>query len=330
MLKQVAALAAMALLLSRPRAAALGAAAAMARCCESVAPALFPFLALLPLLTGPEASRGCAARLARPVAALFNLPAAAAPGVAVALAAGTPAGALAARRAAGPDGLNRGELGRVAAAFQGFSPAFLVSGVGAGMLGSAALGCQLLGAQLMTQLTLAALLRRHWQGRIEAVPRLTGAGAERPMVGAALTMLGICGAMTLFGALAGALGAWIGPGPAGVALCLMDVPSGALWLARLPMPEALRLPLLAAMCGFGGLCMIAQSLGALAGCGVVVWEYVALRVLAGLLCAGYMALLQTVPWQFHLPMRNNILGFSALLAVILVLPALKKWRHTVS
>ena len=54
-LKWLGGLAAMALLLSSPQDAARGAARAMAQWHASVAPALFPFLALMPLLTSGEA-----------------------------------------------------------------------------------------------------------------------------------------------------------------------------------------------------------------------------------------------------------------------------------
>ena len=54
-LRWLGALALAALLLARPAEASLGAARAMALWSASVAPAVFPFLALLPLLTGRDA-----------------------------------------------------------------------------------------------------------------------------------------------------------------------------------------------------------------------------------------------------------------------------------
>ena len=53
-----------------------------------------------------------------------------------------------------------------------------------------------------------------------------------------------------------------------ILLCLLDVPSGALRVSGMALPERVMLPLIAGMCGFGGICVIAQSLGALKGCGV--------------------------------------------------------------
>jgi len=333
-LKWLGGLAAMALLLSSPQAATRGAVAAMAQWGASVAPALFPFLALMPLLTCGEAIAAYEALLGRFTAACFKLPGAAAPAMIVGMAAGTPAGALAARDIAARAGMNRGQLQRLAVATAGFSPAFLVGGIGVGILNNPALGWKLLGAQLLTQMSLMLSLRRAWQGHMEPVAAVGFATVERPVRGAVLGILTICGYMTLFGALAGALGEWVGRGPADVLLCLMDVPSGALRVSRMALPDGIMLTLLAGMCGFGGLCVIAQSLGALRGSGVSAGEYIGIRAVAGLLCAGYMALLQGLPPIDHMrliePIRENPLAAGALIASVLAVPMLSRRLKSIS
>ena len=326
-LKWLGGLAAMALLMSKPQAAASGAAGAMAHWYRSVAPALFPFLALMPLLTCEEAIGAYRSLLAGPMG-LFNLPGAAAPAVIVGLTAGTPAGAMTARQIAARAGMNRGQLQRLAAATAGFSPAFLVGGVGAGMLNSVGTGWKLLGAQLSTQLTLMVLLRRCWEDRAEAVEVTEAGSGERPIRGAVLAVLTICGYMALFGALAAVLAEWLGRAPSDALLCLLDVPSGALRLSGMALPETAKVAVLAGMCGFGGMCVIAQSLGALRGCGVDAGEYVGVRFLAGLLCAGYMALLQGLPNPGEMawiePIREKPLAAGMLIAAVLAGPMLTK------
>ena len=86
-----------ALLLCRPEAAANGAREAMAQWYYAVAPSLFPFMALMPLLTCPEAARAYERLLGRAMRALFRLPGAAAPAMIAGMAAGSPAGAEHAR-----------------------------------------------------------------------------------------------------------------------------------------------------------------------------------------------------------------------------------------
>ena len=326
--KWLGSLAAVALLLSKPQAASKGAAEALVRWYASVAPALFPFLALMPLLTCGEAVGVYEKLLARPMRACFKLPGAAAPGMIVGMAAGTPAGALAARNVAAESGMNRGQLHRLVAGIAGFSPAFLVGGIGVGMLNSAAMGWKLWEAQLLTQITLMLLLRGAWKSRTEGVEAVGGAADDRPIRGAVMGILTICGYMTLFGALAGALSEWVGQGPADVLVCLMDVPSGALRVTKLAMPEDIRLLLLAGMCGFGGMCIIAQSLGALKGCGVGAGAYVGIRVLAGAIEAGCMALLLKLPrlkaGYIIEPIRKKPLAAAMLIAAVLACPVLAK------
>lgn len=324
----------MALLLWEPRAAARGAAEAMAHWYRAVAPAVFPFLALMPLLTCAEAARAYERLLGRTMGTLFGLPGAAAPAMVIGMVAGSPAGAMAARRLAAESGMSRGQLHRVAVASAGFSPAFLVSGVGAGMLGSAALGWRLACAQAMTQLLLALLLRRAWRGQTQPVPADEAASArgEAPVRGAVLAALTICGYMALFGALAGVAGAKMGAGPANALLCLLDVPSGARVAAALPINMNTRLVLLAAMTGFGGACVIAQNLGALRGCGPDVVEYVGLRVLAAGIAAGVMAL-QLRLGEWELPrlveiVRARPLAVAGLCASLLTVPALLRLRKS--
>ncbi|MBR3272408.1 MAG: hypothetical protein IKF98_00685 [Clostridia bacterium] len=325
-LKWMVGLAAVGLLLSKPQAAAQGAAGAMVHWYASVAPALFPFLALMPLLTCGEAVAAYEALLARPMGRCFNLPGAAAPGMMIGLVAGTPAGAMAARDIAGRAGLNRGQLQRLAVASAGFSPAFLVGGIGAGMLNSAGMGWRLAAAQLLAQVSLLMLLRQCWMSRTTPACASAFAIEERPIRGAVLGVLTICGYMTLFGAISTALEAWVGRTPAEVLLCLLDVPSGALRVSGMALPESVKLPLLAGMCGFGGMCAIVQCLDVLKGCGVKAWEYMGVRMLAGLLCAAYMILLQRLPslenlWLFE-PIRNNPLAIGGFIGANLALPML--------
>lgn len=314
-----------ALMLARPRAASLGAARAMAHWYATVAPAVFPFMALMPLLTCRDAARAYECLLGRVTWALYDLPGAAASAMVVGMMAGSPAGAIAARRVAAQCGMNRGQLRRLAFAFSGFSPAFLVGGVGAAMLGSAAMGWRLLAAQVLAQLTLALLLRRMWRNQTAPVPAAPDVD-DQPIRAAVLAVLGICGYMALFGAITGAAGDCLGRGPADALLCLLDVPSGARLVAALPTDAARRLVLLSGMCGFGGACVAAQNLAALRGCGVRAWEYVAARVSAAALCAGYAALISRLDVIGETALtgclRANPFAAAALAAALLAIPAL--------
>ena len=324
----------MGLLLSEPQAAAAGAARAMAHWYTSVAPAVFPFLALMPLLTCSEAAMVYERLLGRITGALFDLPGAAAPAMVVGMVAGTPAGAIAARSIAARAGMNRGQLQRTAISTMGFSPAFLISGIGVGMLGSAEWGWRLACAQLMTQLTLAMLLRRAWRNRTQAVSEAGSFHAEAPVRAAVLAALTICGYMALFGALTGVVGTYLGQGVSNMFLCLLDVPSGARMISESSVAMEPRAVMLAAMCGFSGVCLIAQSMSALRDCGLKMTECFALRVLAGAVSAGYMALLlkldnSSIP-DFISAARVNPMAAAGLCASLMAIPALIKMKKFIS
>ena len=327
----LAAFALAALLLARPKAAALGALAAMERWRATVAPAIFPFLALMPLLTGEDAARAYRALLGGAMGRLFRLPGAAAPAMVVGMVAGTPAGAIASRGVAARSGMNRGQLLRLAVCAMGFSPAFLISGVGAGMLGSAALGWRLALSQGIAQLTLAALLRGAWRGRTEPVRDVGPLREDGAIRGAALAALSIGGYMALFGALARAAGSLLGGRVGAALLCLLDVPSGAKLLADLPLPTETRLALISALCGFGGLCLMAQCQGALRGCGLGWAELIALRLLVAAISAGCTLLLGSA----KLPaladrLVASPLAAGGLCASAMAIPALVKMRKSIS
>lgn len=181
-LKPVAAALVLLLLLARPEAAVAGGQRAMRIWCASVAPSLFPFLALMPMLVS-DAARAFYRRTFGRLMAFFGLPASAAPALLIGLVAGSPAGALAVRRTAlaelriknqrenqtgdpaamyraGDQNARTQGFQRLALAVCGMSPAYLVIGVGQGLLGSTRLGWRLALAQLCTQLLLLLLLRR--------------------------------------------------------------------------------------------------------------------------------------------------------------------------
>lgn len=321
-----------ALLLARPGAAMAGALRAMDQWATSVAPALFPFLVLMPLLTCDEAARAYERLLGKPLRGLLGLPGAAASAMVVGMVAGAPAGAMAARRVAASAGMDRGQLTRLALAVTGFSPAFLIGGVGAGLMGDAGLGRRLLFAQLMTQLLLALLLRRAFGRETEPVAALPAVGETQPVRGAVLAVLGVCGTMALFQSAAGALADIVGPGPAGVLLCLADAPSGARVIAGLsPALDGIKPLLLAAVCGFGGGCVALQNLDVLRGCGIRASTYFAVRLLAAGIGVGCMALLARAGGGTALGrLAAQPLEAAALGAALMAVPVLARLRKTIS
>ena len=313
-----------ALLLLQPEAAVNGAREAMAQWYYAVAPSLFPFMVLMPLLTCDEALGMCEAALGGVMRRLFRLPGSAAPALCIGMLAGSPAGCVAAARSARQSGMGREQLECLAAACCGLSPAFLLGGIGTSMLGSASRGWILLRTQLAVQLLL--LTRARWVKGDQPLPEATStAGADcQPMRTAVLAVLAVCGYMTAFGAASGAFAALAGKGVGRVLLCLMDISSGAYIISKLPIQPEVCLVAMSCAVGFGGACICAQNLSALRNCGVRLPRFIAARLLAAALSGLLTALQLSI---VHLPVGQHLPGAmpgACLLACLMAIPVV--WR----
>lgn len=284
----------------------------------SVAPALFPFMALMPMLTCPESLRTwerMAGRWMRPV---FGLSGSAAPAVFVSMIAGSPAGAAAAVQVC----KNQGELERIVCCC-GLSPAFLVTGIGAAMLKDASFGYVLLVSHLLAQLTLLLLTRCAPEG--EPLGRDTAPPRSDPVRAAVLPILGVCGYMMLFSVLAALLRRIFRSEIVGLALLsLLDAPSGARAIAVSSIISERKRLILAAVAGFGGLCIAVQNLSACGG-RIKLWRYLAAKACAAALTSAFAALLTNRRMIFE-GKSVPAMEISTLSAVILIVPTLFSWK----
>lgn len=311
-------------ILVQPEAAVHGAQRAMRIWCTGVAPSLFPFLALMPVLTGQEACAAYNSLLSGAMRRLFHLPGAAAPAVAIGLIAGSPGGAIGVCRIARNGGLRATDARRIALAITGVSPAYLILGVGLGLYGSAKLGLMLACIQLVVQLTLLCLLRGILPQHDDQLPTIIG--GQRPADGmraAVESILVICGYMVVFGAIVSVAASWIG-NIGGMSLLLaLDLPSGLAELAACNFPGKMLIQGVAV--GFGGLCIAAQNLDALRGIGVRPGEYFAVRgVAAGLFgcISGVLLRAQEANYTFAVEKTGLVYAFSLAIACIFAVPGL--------
>lgn len=291
---------------------------AMAAWAQSVAPALFPFMALTPLLTGPDAARAYERMFGFLMRPLLKLPGAAAPAMAIAMTAGSPAGAIAAARLAAQAGLTRGQLERIVCCTCGLSPAFLMTGIGASMLGDPGCGVILLRSQIAAQLTML-IATRCVKGDERSADTPPPSAAAEPVRMAVNGTLNVCGYMMLFSVIGAILTLPLsGDGLRAGLLCLLDLPSGAQALCRIDLPEMVQMALLAAASGLGGLCIAAQNLSACMG--VRPGRYAAARLVqAALMTIMTMAQLKFRP---HMEKTAAILPTSALIACAMAVPVL--------
>lgn len=285
----------------------------------SVAPALFPFMALMPLLTCAESVFFYERLLGRWMRPVLNLPGAAAPAIVVSMLAGSPAGAVAAVRTCSAAGMTRSELERLVLCVCGLSPAFLITGVGAAMLGDPAAGRILLRAQVASQLILLICTRGTRPD--VPLPERPPAWHDDAVRSAVQGILTVCGYMVVFSVAASVLGRFLRSEAvsAGV-LALLDLPSGARKLSNLQLPYEEKLLLTAFFCGLGGVCIAAQNLSVCANA-VRTKKYLLFRTLHGALQTAFTALFLHADRRPRGFLSENM-PFFALTAAFFSVPAL--------
>lgn len=326
--KMLAAVLAAAAILLKPAAAVAGAQSAMQQWACSVAPALFPFLALMPVLTGPEACAAYEALFSGIMRPVFRLPGAAAPAVIIGMISGSPGGAVAITRIAAQTRMKPSQSRRIALAVCSLSPSYLILGVGQGLYNSPRLGMQLAGVQIAIQLILLLILRPFDTNGGGAIPSLPESEIRSPIRTAVEIVLTVCGYMVFFSSIAAVIAQFIGEDAGRLLLLIMDLPSGLPQLVRWNISGRALLQGLAI--GFGGLCIAAQNLDVLRSIGVRTGEYLAVRCLAGLMFATAVQLLPIKEWNSAAELTGvkNTYAFSLLFAMLAAVPALIYFSNT--
>lgn len=273
-------------LVASPGYALVGAQAGIRSWMDSVAPALLPFIAVIPYLTCDEARMiynrifGSAARR------LFRLPGRAAAAIIIGWVAGSPAGAMAVAHVAAAEGLTNGEATRLAGLACGVSPVYALSVMGVALTGSAKTGWCFVVSQLTAQLMTGILFRKRFRGMNDRCAAAEIEEKRGSVIGAVLAVLRVGGYMVLFSA-----GLSISRGMIGEAVMLIspfiDLPVGSEYYARSEMPGWIS----AAALGFGGLCITFQNLDILSTVGVNSKGYILQKLICGMLCGGVYWLL---------------------------------------
>lgn len=260
---------------------------------RSVAPALFPFAAVMPYLTSAQARAVYDKLLGAPTRRLFCLPGRCASAIVTGLFAGSPGGALAVARVAAAEGLDPGRAARLAGIACAMGPVYIVSAVGVALMGSPEEGWRLAVSQLMALFITGVAFSRAWQSaaRLKPAPESAPAEGERPILAAALAMLRVCGYMIVF-----SVGCAIFEELARVSI--LPLALAADLTSALPDAVVKGAPgeLMAAAIGFGGICIMAQNMSVLAPVGVTWPRMLAQKAMSAAMCAliyrlsGYVSL----------------------------------------
>lgn len=305
----------------RPQTAVSAAQQAMRMWYTSVAPALFPFLALMPLLTGREACMIYEKIFAPFMRPLFNLPGTAAPAVIISMISGSPAGAIAVSRIAGQGGMTKSELRRLAPVICGVGPAYLVMGVGVGLYGSAEIGMKIAAVQILVQLVLLVAFRFMKDDDAESPNIITIPDKESGIRIAVESTLTVCGYMVIYSVASSALSQFIGKIPGIILLAAADLPSGMAAIANLRFVG--RAAAVGMAVGFGGICIITQNMDALRPFGLRWKQMLSVKFAQSALCGAVLPAVLRLDGAQKLQLATNSqkpYAFSLLIALILSLP----------
>lgn len=319
MKKAVLAVCAMAIILLFPQAAVEGARNAMAIWCRSVAPVLFPFFVLMPMMTCDEACAVYERLFSKAMKKLFLLPGAAAPAILISMLAGSPAGAAAIARVASTGKMKISDARRMAMALCGLSPSFLILGIGQEMYGSLALGWKLAGIQAAVQIIILLLTKR-MRCDAEESEYETEEKHTEGMSRAIENILAVCGYMVVFGAASAVVASLTSERFGKLALLVLDLPGGSAALSR--MEFAGKWILQCGAAGFGGVCIAFQNMDVLKKVGVSWKDYLSGRILAAILFAN-IGLMQVKDCGFAIRAGEidiNIYAISLFFASIVAVP----------
>ncbi|MBQ3079699.1 MAG: hypothetical protein IJC48_06865 [Clostridia bacterium] len=280
---------------------------AMALWAEKVAPALFPFMALFPVLTGEEALRAYKRLFGRGMERVFNLPSDFSAAVAIGFMAGTPAGAMAAQRALSDTDM-RVPVRKVLALSllaSGASPVFLVCSVGNGMLESAQKGlCMLI--CLWLSACIAAFITARLPVFPENYERVTVKGKNvhegSGIFNSVSAVLNVCGYMVLFRVFTGWLPEWTRLFSEISSGCAFAAENGREWLC-------------AFACGFTGACAMTQNLAYYRFKARAALMFVLLKAASALLAAGLYSAFCRIPINWKEAVSKDTLYLGTCLAL---------------
>ena len=303
-----------AVLLAWPEAAASGISRGLSICSTIIIPSLFPFLVLAGFLVKSGLSEAIGRRLEGPTRFLFGLPGCCAAGVLVGFIGGYPAGGVVVGELVERGAITRQQGRRMLCFCVNGGPAFIISAVGAGMLGSVAYGVMLYAAHIAASVVLGILLRLLDRGEAEEAPAAPLSARPSPAAafveavnGSCRSMLYMCGFIVLFAAalsladgsgLSAAIGRCL-QGPLEVLglesslsscllPCLLEVSCGSVEAAH---TGAIAPLLLGMTLGWGGFSVHCQVAASLHGKSLVGRGFFAVRALHALLGGVFSLLL---------------------------------------
>lgn len=289
-----AALCAAALIVALPSVSAAGVKKGLLVCASSAVPSLYPFCVLSAFFVRSGLCGYLGKLLEKPVRILFNLPGSAGAAACMSFVAGYPVGAGMTAALFEQGRISQADAQRMTLFCVNAGPAFVIGGVGAGMLGSARAGVVIFSSLTLASLTLGLLTRfiPRESGTEFSVPAADFSPLSRVLPEAVTegtkNMISICAWIVIFSCVSGYIPLLRLPDWAGLLLsCTLEVTGGCASAAGI-----FNLPAIAAVLGWGGVSVHCQIMRHIKTCKTPLSYFFCARLvcaaLSALFCEGLL------------------------------------------
>ncbi|MBR2371071.1 MAG: hypothetical protein IKA82_03515 [Clostridia bacterium] len=276
-------------------------------CARTVIPSLFPFMVISEIIVSSGAGEYVGSLVAKPARWLFNISPSGACAVFLGAVCGFPVGARSAVQALDNGFIDKTECAHLLTFSNNPSSAFIISAVGASLLGNRTLGLVLWLLTVITSLICGFVMRLILYRTSRAKPKVTTkahtvSGVStftKALTSSTGAMLTVCAYVVFFSAFIGALGSaleTVTPSPTVKALLFsfFELSSGASLCSELE--GGASLPALAAALGWSGISVHCQIITVCEGRGVSFRPYFFAKLLQALLSlVGMLLLLHILP-----------------------------------
>ena len=291
-----ATLSASALIVAMPSVSAAGVKKGLIICASSAVPSLYPFCVLSAFFVRSGLCGYLGKFLEKPVRILFALPGSAGAAACISFVAGYPVGAGMTAALLSDGSISRSNAQRMTLFCVNAGPAFVIGGVGAGMLGSVRAGVLIFASLTLASLTLGILTRfvPHGDTGEYAAPTVSGSPLSRALTEAVAdgtkNIISICAWIVMFACAAQYIPLLRLPDWAGLLLsCTLEVTGGCASAVGV-----FNIPAIAAVLGWGGVSVHCQIMRHIKTCGTPLPYFFCARLvcaaLAALFCEGLLRL----------------------------------------
>ena len=322
---------------------------ALILCYKTVIPSLFPFFIISGIVTGSSLIKAFANRLSPIMKPLFSVGGVGSLPFLIGIVSGYPMGAKATAELYCSKQLSNSEALRLLPFTNNSGPLFIIGAVGTAMLGNASLGLFLYMIHIISAILVGFCFRFYKGNNARNHLSYTMQRSQTPsfsdvMANSIHTMLLVCGFIIFFAAITACIEPVLSLLPDSVSLAfssMLEVTNGAYAITQTSLPPRIKLSILSAVIGFGGICVMMQVSGIITPAGLSIKTYLIGKVMhslfAGALCyltypfisINVQPVVSDIKTVWHMPeLTPAIIPFVILLILIFLITQCRKHGKT--